>query len=224
MKISIIIPTYNEAENIIATLTPLQSWREQGHEIIVVDGGSSDDTLARATGLANTSFQGPKGRAAQMNAGAEWARNEILLFLHADTVLPKDALDLICDGLVKTQRSWGRFDVCLSGRKTLLRVVEVMMNWRSRITGIATGDQGVFVFKNDFERIGGFPEIPLMEDVEMSKRLKRSSRPLCISTPLTTSSRRWEQYGIFRTIFLMWRLRLAYFLGASPERLAKLYY
>lgn len=223
MKISIIIPTYNEASNIRQTLQSLQKFREQGHEIIVVDGGSEDDSLAIAQSLADLAFTGPKGRSAQMNEGAARAKGDILLFLHADTLLPENALELVRSGLNESNRAWGRFNVSLSGSHPMFRIIENLMNWRSCVTSIATGDQGIFVYKNDFDRIGGFAEIPLMEDIELSKRLKKISRPLCITQRLITSSRRWEKYGILRTVILMWRLRLAYFLGASPERLARIY-
>ncbi|MEO6696754.1 MAG: TIGR04283 family arsenosugar biosynthesis glycosyltransferase, partial [Gammaproteobacteria bacterium] len=164
-----------------------------------------------------------RGRARQMNLGAATACGEILLFLHADTRLPQNAGAVIHSGLAQTGARWGRFDVRLSGRPPLLRVVEALMNWRSRLTGIATGDQAIFVRRDLFERAGGFPDIPLMEDIALSRILKRFSRPFCVRERVITSSRRWEQHGIVRTIFLMWRLRLAYALGADPEQLVRRY-
>ncbi|MDH5545553.1 MAG: TIGR04283 family arsenosugar biosynthesis glycosyltransferase [Gammaproteobacteria bacterium] len=223
MKVSIVIPTYNEAANIEATLRGLQQWRQQGHEIIVVDGGSDDGTVALASPHADMAFVGPKGRARQMNTGASKASGDIILFLHADTQLPNHAVNIVCNGLEQTGRNWGRFDVRLSGSHWLLRIVEMLMNIRSRFSGIATGDQAIFVRRSLFQQLKGYAEIPLMEDIELSRRLKRISRPYCISQALTTSSRRWERRGIARTILLMWRLRLAYFLGVSPERLARQY-
>ncbi len=220
-RVSIIIPTFNEADNIVATLRPLQSLRQQGHEIIVADGGSSDETIKLARPLAEHVIDSPKGRAQQMNSGAQQASGVMLLFLHADTLLPNNAVELIQENL-KT-KSWGRFDVRLSGRQPFLRVVELMMNWRSRLSGIASGDQAIFVRRELFTQLGGYADIPLMEDIDISKRLKRYSRPACIKTKLTTSSRRWEEYGIIKTIILMWRLRLAYFFGTKPEQLARLY-
>ena len=223
MKISIIIPTYNESSNILDTLNGLQGFREQGHEIVVVDGGSSDSTLELAEPLVDCALSGPKGRAAQMNTGAQASSGDLLLFVHADSSLPNHAASLITSALQQSQRVWGRFDVRLSGAHILLRVVESMMNIRSRVTGIATGDQAIFVRRDIFEQQGGYPDIPLMEDVALSKRLKRISLPVCIRQRLTTSSRRWEEHGIWRTIFLMWRLRFAYFVGEKPEQLVRLY-
>ena len=221
-SISIIIPALNEATSIEATLEPLQSWRQGGHELILVDGGSTDDTAAVARPLVDRMLDSARGRARQMNQGAQAATGDVLLFLHADTSLPPRADEMIFQAL--NLHLWGRFDVRLSGRHWLLRVVERMMNWRSCFSGIATGDQGMFVEREQFERLGGFPDIPLMEDIALSKRLKRESGPpACIHTPLITSSRRWEQYGILRTILLMWRLRLAWFLGVPAHRLARLY-
>ena len=220
-RVSIIVPTFNEADNIVATLLPLQTLRQQGHEIIIADGGSDDATLELASPLADQILNAPRGRARQMNAGAQQASGEVLLFLHADTQLPENFMALINTALQTKQ--WGRFDVRLTGKQPLLRVVESMMNWRSRISGIATGDQAIFVKRELFENIGGYADIPLMEDIDLSKRLKRQGRPFFINTPLITSSRRWEQHGIFKTILLMWRLRLAYFFGAKPEQLARLY-
>jgi len=220
-SVAIIVPTFNEFDNIVATLQPLQSLRQQGHEIIVADGGSDDKTIELARSLADRVINTAKGRARQMNDGAQHASSEVLLFLHADTQLPGNAVELIQQSL--PQKKWGRFDVRLSGKQPLLRVVELMMNWRSRLSGIASGDQAIFIRRDLFESIGGYADIPLMEDIAISKSLKRHGRPACIKTRLTTSSRRWEENGIFKTIILMWRLRLAYFFGVKPEQLARLY-
>ncbi len=222
-RISIIVPTLNEAPVIQATLKPLQRMRENGHEIILVDGGSTDGTVALSAPLVDCMLHAPAGRARQMNAGAREARGDILLFLHADTRLPPDAPRLIMAGLADSGRQWGRFDVRLSGARAPLRLVERLMNIRSRLTHIATGDQAMFVRRGAFSAAGGFPEIPLMEDIALSRRLKQAGPPLCLRQTVVTSSRRWEEQGILRTILLMWRLRLAYFLGASPTRLARRY-
>ena len=221
MKVSIIVPTLNEADTIVATLAPLQPWRQQGDEVIIADGGSQDETTALAHSLADRIIDAPRGRARQMNAGAGASRGELLLFLHADTRLPADALQTMVRAMETA--SWGRFDVCLSGTHPLLRMVEFMMNLRSRVTGIATGDQAIFIHRTLFERVGGFPELALMEDIAMSRELKRHGRPCCIRARVITSSRRWENNGILKTIWLMWNLRLAYFLGADPQRLAHRY-
>lgn len=223
-RLSIIVPVLNESSVIATALARLQALRSRGHEIIVVDGGSEDDTAAVARPLAEQVVASPRGRAAQMNCGAQFAGREILLFLHADTTLPADADRLIQAGLLDGKNAWGRFDVRLSGPGAALRVVESCMNLRSRLTGIATGDQAMFVRRATFEEIGGFPGLPLMEDIALSARLKRVSRPLCLRQCVVSSSRKWEQEGVLRTIALMWRLRLAYFLGADPADLARRYY
>lgn len=223
MKISIIIPVLNEALYIGKTLEALQSLRSRGHEVIVVDGGSSDGSPDLAIPYADKILHAPRGRGRQMNAGASVATGDVLLFLHGDTLLPDQGDRLILEGLGRHQRSWGRFDVRLSGDHFLLRAVAFLMNWRSRVSGIATGDQALFVTRELFEKVGGFKAIELMEDIEFSKRLKRYGSPLCLWQRVITSSRRWEGKGIFRTIALMWFLRLAYFLKASPKWLAKLY-
>ena len=223
MRLSIIVPALNEAAQIAATLQPLQALRARGHDVIVVDGGSDDGTAQCAQPLCDRVLNAPRGRARQMNAGARAATGEVLWFLHADTQVSAAAADALLATLARPGCVWGRFDVRLSGSHPLLRIVERMMNARSRITGIATGDQGIFVRRDVFERIGAFPDIPLMEDVALSRRLKAYAAPACIRRYLVTSSRRWEQRGVLRTIMLMWRLRFAYWLGASPERLAALY-
>lgn len=223
-RISIIVPVLNEQAGIVACLRALQPLREQDCELIVVDGGSNDRTVALAEPLAERVIISPKGRAAQMNAGARESSGDILWFPHADSLPPTAATSLIRAGLAQPERCWGRFDVQLSGDRPMLRVVESLMNVRSRLTGIATGDQGIFVRRDLFERIGGYPPIALMEDIALSRLLKRHGRPVCLRQRLRTSSRRWERNGIFRTILLMWRLRLAYFLGTDPERLARIYY
>jgi rSAM/selenodomain-associated transferase 2 len=222
-RITIVIPTLNEAAGIEGTLRPLQPLRERGHQVVVVDGGSTDQTVSVARGMADDVAVSAPGRALQQNAGAARATGDVLLFLHADTLLPPDADRLILDGLGTSGRSWGRFDVRLSGRQPALRVVERMMNLRSRATGIATGDQAIFVRRDWFRRAGGFPRIPLMEDVALSRTLRRMGPPLCLRRTVLTSSRRWEQRGILRTVVLMWRLRAAYALGADPARLAERY-
>jgi rSAM/selenodomain-associated transferase 2 len=164
-----------------------------------------------------------RGRSKQMNAGAAIAKGDVLLFLHADTVLPDDALRLIAIGLASTGRAWGRFDVTIAGTDPLLAAVSAAMNLRSRWSGIATGDQAIFVRREAFEAVGGFPDIPLLEDVEISQRLKALSKPLCVRSRALTSARRWERDGVMKTIVLMWRIRFAYAMGVSPERLARRY-
>jgi len=221
--LSIIIPCLNEADCIADTLAALGPARRRGAEVIVVDGGSNDGTVDCAAPLADVVISAERGRAAQMNAGAARARSEILLFLHADTRLPDAGDALIIDGLKRGRRSWGRFDVRIDGRHPLLRAVERLMNVRSRLTGIATGDQAIFVTRTLFTAAGGFPEMPLMEDIELSKRLKRFGAPLCLNHCIVTSGRRWEKRGVLRTILLMWGLRLAYWLGVDPRRLAVRY-
>lgn len=223
MRLSIIIPALNEAAQIAATLETLQPLRVQGHEIIVVDGGSNDGTPEHVQALCDRLVSAPRGRARQMNAGAQAAQGDVLWFLHADTRASAAAANALLAALAQPGCAWGRFDVRLSGPHPLLRVVEYLMNLRSRWTGIATGDQGIFVRRELFERLDGFPDIPLMEDIALSRRLKRQAAPACLRERLVTSSRRWEQYGVVRTIVLMWRLRFAYWLGVSPDRLAVLY-
>jgi rSAM/selenodomain-associated transferase 2 len=223
LRLSIVVPALDEAEQIVATLAPLQRLRTAGHEVIVVDGGSTDGTPALAAPLADRVLRAERGRARQMNAGARAAGGDVLLFLHADTRLPDGADRLIVEGLARSGRGWGRFDVRLSGRHPLLVITGPLFSLRSRITGVATGDQAIFVRRDWFEQAGGFPDIPLMEDLALSRTLKRRGRPLCFWHRVTTSSRRWEQKGIVRTILLMWRLRLAYYLGADPADLARRY-
>jgi len=223
-KISIIIPALNEAEALAQHLPSLQSYRERGHEIILVDGGSHDRTLAVARPLVDRFIQTVKGRAHQMNEGADVAKNDILLFLHADTALPDLADNLILQALASDQHLWGRFNVSLSSEKFIFKVVSAAINLRSAISGIATGDQAIFVKKPIFEDVGLFDRIPLMEDVALSKKLLKVGRPCCLKETVRTSSRRWEKNGVWKTIFLMWRLRLAYFFGARPEKLVEQYY
>lgn len=217
-RLSIVIPALNEAQGIAAALEALAPLRARGHEVILVDGGSDDATLEIAAGLADRALAAPRGRARQMNAGARVARGQALVFLHADTRLPADADREILAALER--HCWGRFDVVIEGHHALLRVIAWAMNARSRLTGIATGDQAIFVRRDAFE---GFPEIALMEDVAFSKAMKRRGRPACLRSRVRTSGRRWESRGVVRTMVLMWRLRLMYFLGASPERLARRY-
>lgn len=223
--LSIVLPVLNEASQVAERLAALAPLRARGAEVVVVDGGSHDGTADRARDGADRVVLAPRGRAAQMNAGAHASRGQWLLFLHADTVLPSDADRLIANALTRGPAPpvWGRFDVHIDGRLRGLRMVGGFMNARSRLTGIATGDQGLFMTRAAFDAVGGFPPIALMEDVAMSRRLLALGRPACLRDKVHTSGRRWEQHGLWRTIVLMWRLRLAYFLGASPDQLALRY-
>jgi rSAM/selenodomain-associated transferase 2 len=223
VKLSIVIPTLNEAEGIEAQLSSLASLRDRAAEIIVADGGSEDRTadLARAAGVQV--IIAPRGRGSQMNAGAAAASGKVLLFLHADTRLPAGADRLIQTALADTRHAWGRFDVRIDGRRALLALVSRMMNLRSRLTGIATGDQAIFVTREIFLEVGGYPDIALMEDLVLSRALRRRSRPACLTAKVVTSARRWEANGPLRTIFAMWRLRFAFVLGTNPRRLALAY-
>lgn len=219
--LSIIIPSLNEATGFAAALKRLQSLRASGAQIIVVDGGSSDRTVDLARPLADRVLSAPRGRASQMNAGAAVAAGRILLFLHADTRLPDDADSLIYQALHSERgQQWGRFDVSIEGRSAWFPLITTMMNWRSRLTGIATGDQAMFVSRDAFDAVGGFPDIPLMEDIALSSLLKARSTPACLRERVLTSGRRWERHGIWRTIGRMWWMRLRYFFGADPYRLA----
>jgi rSAM/selenodomain-associated transferase 2 len=221
--LSIIIPVLNEAANIGPALQRLQPLRARGHEVIVVDGGSQDGTAALALPFADRVLAAPRGRARQMNAGAAEAGGDVLLFLHADTRLPDHADRLVVEGLRESARGWGRFDVAIVGAHPLLRVIAWSMNLRSRLTAICTGDQSLFVKRELFEGVGRYPDIELMEDIALCKALRRRSRPLILNTPVATSGRRWERHGVWRTLALMWWLRLRYFFGAAPSRLQQIY-
>jgi rSAM/selenodomain-associated transferase 2 len=224
MRISIVIPVLDEERRVAGALFPLQAARVAGEvEIVVVDGGSGDGSVTSARPLADAVIDTPPGRALQMNAGAAVASGDVLVFLHVDTELPSGWRHAIREA-VDTGAQWGRFDVEIDGSPRVLGVVAAMMNLRSRLTGIATGDQAIFVTRRAFDAAGRFPEIPLMEDLALSRALKRTAgRPRCLSLKVRTSGRRWEQHGPWRTIALMWWLRASYFLGADPASLAAIY-
>lgn len=220
-RLSLVIPVLDEAATLAASLASLQAWRGQA-EIILVDGGSEDQSRAIAEPLVDKVLRSAPGRATQMNAGAAAAQGEYLLFLHCDTRLSIAPAELYT--LLDQSPGWGFFSVSLSGNDWRLRLIEFGMNWRSRLTAIATGDQCLFLSRECWEHEGGFAAIPLMEDVELCKRLRRHCRPFRIAVPVVTSSRRWEQYGILKTVFTMWTLRWRYWLGADPAELARAYY
>ncbi|HEX3097175.1 MAG TPA: TIGR04283 family arsenosugar biosynthesis glycosyltransferase [Usitatibacter sp.] len=223
LPLSIIVPALDEAAGIAGMLEALQPMRAREVEVVVVDGGSRDATRRLAAPLADRVIEAPRGRASQMNAGARASGGALLAFVHADTRLPPDAPEAIRGALSDGARAWGRFDVRIEGASPLLAVVGAAMNARSRATGIATGDQAMFARRDAFEAAGGFPDIPLMEDVALSSALKRISRPACLPQRVVTSGRRWERRGTLATVLLMWRLRLAYSLGVDPHRLARRY-
>ena len=220
MKLSIIVPLLNEAPQLPGQLESLQRMVRDGDEVILADGGSEDDTVAIAEAAGFTVVKAPRGRARQMNAGAALATGQVLLVLHADTRLPNEAHACIERALANGEHVWGRFDVRIAGRAFMLRVIGRLMNLRSRLSGIATGDQAMFVTRACFETLGRFPDQPLMEDIELSKRLRALSRPACIRHRVTTSGRRWETRGVWRTVLLMWRLRWNYWRGVPAQKLA----
>ncbi|TAJ79687.1 MAG: glycosyltransferase [Sphingobium sp.] len=221
-SVSIIVPMLNEIEQLPDLLEQLRFWQDRGCEVIIVDGGSQDGSAAATTHAGFRVIEAEPGRGRQMNAGARAACGEALLFLHADTRLPDDADRTVTHALTQGHM-WGRFDLRIEGRTLMLKVVSAMVNLRSRLSGVATGDQAIFVRRSIFEALGGFVEQPLMEDIELSGRLKALAPPACLSARVTTSGRRWEARGVWRTIFLMWRLRLAYWRGVPPEVLAREY-
>jgi rSAM/selenodomain-associated transferase 2 len=223
MNLSIIIPMLNEAPQLPELFAHLLPYQRAGCEIVFADGGNTDGSATLADIAGYRVVTSARGRAWQMNAGAAVATGEVLLFLHADTRLPPDAPHHIAQALNGDTHCWGRFDVCITGRPFMLRVIARMMNWRSSLTGIATGDQAMFMRREVFQNLRGFPEQPLMEDIELSKRLKQVTRPACIPHCVTTSGRRWETRGVWPTIFLMWRLRWAYWRGVDAGELAGLY-
>jgi rSAM/selenodomain-associated transferase 2 len=216
-----VVPALDEAAGLGEHLGALQALRREGCEVVVVDGGSRDATAEVARPLADAVLVARRGRGTQLNAGARAARGEWLLFLHADTRLPPGAVEAIRGALAR--REWGRFDVEIASRQPVLRLAARLMSWRSRLTGIATGDQAIFVRRRAFEAAGGFRDIPLMEDVALSAALRRISRPACLRLRVVTSARRWEAGGAIRTILLMWRLRLLFWLGRDPAALARRY-
>lgn len=223
MKLSIIVPVLNDARQLLHALDHLGALRARGAEVLIVDGGSDDETAAVAMRLGGRPVSSSTGRARQMNAGARMASGEILLFLHVDTTLPENAERLIESAMGDGRRIWGRFDVDIQGHSRMLRVIAALMNWRSRITGIATGDQAIFVARSAFESVGGYPDQPLMEDIELCKRLRLLSPPACLRARAVTSGRRWESRGVWRTIILMWRLRWSYWRGVPVSVLAHMY-
>jgi len=224
-QISIIIPVRNDAACLRAQIESLQALQKHGCEVLIVDGKSTDDSMQVAHRITADVLVSSPGRARQMNTGAAAARGQMLLFLHADTEISTDALAAIPRHVGTESRNiWGRFDVRLRGEHWFYRLVEKMMNVRSRLTGIATGDQAIFVSRELFQRAGGYPEIPLMEDIALSRVLRRLARPFCLRQRVAPSTRRWAQHGMINMTLLMWRLRLAYFFGTSPARLARIYY
>ncbi|HEV2042495.1 MAG TPA: TIGR04283 family arsenosugar biosynthesis glycosyltransferase [Casimicrobiaceae bacterium] len=222
-RLAIIVPMLNEGEYVGRLLESLTPFRERGVEVIVVDGGSEDGTPEIAASRTDRVIAAPRGRSRQMNAGASAAQASVLLFLHADSRLPEDADELVLTGLAASGLEWGRFDVRIEGASRWLPLVAWLMNLRSRFTGIATGDQAMFVTRHAFDALGRFPDQALMEDVELSSRLLRRGRPLCLRSPVATSGRRWVSRGVWRTIVLMWWIRLLYCLGVAPDRLERLY-
>jgi rSAM/selenodomain-associated transferase 2 len=222
-RLAVVLPVLDEATVIVSTLRALAPLRERGVQVVVADGGSRDGSATLASPWVDRVVVAPRGRARQMNAGAAATDAELLLFLHADTHLPANAVALVEEALRDVRTSWGRFDVRIDGRSRWLPLVAALMNLRSRLSGIATGDQALFMTRCAFDTVGGFPDQALMEDVEMSRRLRRLGAPACLRQRVTTSGRRWDRDGAWSTIVLMWRLRWAYWRGVPTAELARRY-
>jgi rSAM/selenodomain-associated transferase 2 len=223
LKLSVIVPVLNEAAQLPDALDALLPLQRHGAEVLIADGGSDDGSVAIAEAAGMRVVRAARGRARQMNAAAALANGDVLVFLHADTRLPEGADTALAQALADGRSCWGRFDVRIGGRHFMLPVISCMMNLRSRLTGIATGDQAMFVTRAAFTGAGGFPDQPLMEDIELSSRLLARSRPACLHACVTTSGRRWESKGVWRTMFLMWRLRWDYWRGVPAHQLAEAY-
>ncbi len=221
-QLSIIIPVVNEAGHLADRLQALQALRDLC-QLLLVDGESNDDSAKIAKPLVDQVLFSPRGRARQMNLGASQTHAEILLFLHADTHLPKDAINQIIEAAAQGYH-WGRFDVSFDSPQAIFKLIAFMMNWRSRLTGIATGDQALFMTRQAFNAVNGFPDIALMEDITICSSLKKLGNPCCLRSKVVTSARRWQEQGIIKTILLMWWLRLRYFLGVNPSDLLLHYY
>ena len=223
-RLVVIVPVLNEGARVATLLRSLAAARAQGAQLIVVDGGSTDGTVRVAQPWCDRVIHGERGRGAQLAAGISASQRPFIWLLHADSALPNDAAAAVVATLARGTAIWGRFDIALSGNDARLRVIASLMNLRTRLTGIVTGDHGVFLRRELLLVVGGMPAYPLMEDIELAKRLRRVAWPIALSATITTSSRRWLQQGICRTVLGMWWLRLRYFVGASPADLARKYY
>ncbi len=237
--ISIIIPVLNEADNLLLLFDNINKLKPNPQQVILVDGGSNDDSIDIIQSFINKlkpdndrkidwqMTESKAGRALQMNTGAALATSDVLLFLHADTQLPMNAIESVSEAMKRAE--WGRFDVQIASRQPTLRLVSQMINWRSRLSGIATGDQAIFISQSLFERIGNYPNQALMEDIELCKQLKGKqlkgmAKPACLKSKVITSARRWQQHGTWRTIILMWHLRFDYWRGVSADNIKARYY
>lgn len=221
--ISIIIPVFNEEEFLEQNKDVLKSYITEENEVIVIDGGSQDNSVHVANQIGCKTFVTKPSRGYQLHFGALQSTNELLLFLHVDTELPTNALTIISEVLAPNNKHWGCFEVCFSNSKLIYQIIAWFMNKRSCLTGIVMGDQAMFAKRESYFITGGFPDFPIMEDIQISKQLKKITSPVCLTNKVITSSRKWESQGVLKTIFKMWSLRLLFFFGLSPEKLAKLY-
>ena len=222
-KLSVIIPVLNEAEFLTQQSNRLESFIKEKHEVIVVDGGSKDNSASIASKAGFSVFVTNASRGHQLRIGVEKSQNEILVFLHADTELPLHATSLICNALAPTHNHWGRFSISFTSSKLIFQLIAWFMNKRSCLTGIVTGDHAMFMERDYYFKCGGFPDCTIMEDIVISKRLKKASRPVCLSEKVKTSCRKWERQGVYKTIIKMWNLRILFLMGVSTEKIAKLY-